>query len=480
MSRYASIWRQRLARFCRWLWTHHIALIGALIASIGLIIAFLTWQLSTTQDARERNFKFHEVTLEAEHLYCLTIDSGVRANVKILIDQAVNLEPGINDQLSPLNYITLAAIGSLVLSHDQAHEYGQRGLELAQNSSKNTIDEYAANLVLGHIDFLRYDRSADPLCLEEGRTHFRQALNLVSDSDSNQDLHFVGQVCLIWAVNEVFFVDHDAGAKPLQLARNAWGKLPQRDGRLKFIDAQIEDTEKGVQPRLPCPSLIAVSPPLFAAAIDTDSQDNGGIIPLLDRATGNDVTFEFDKRFDSLASELNELKAANDQLAKQVVYLASRLPADNASPPSTVPPMTPSNDGDGGEVKPNLPADGLSPPLIPIPESQRPAPHPGQNPPGRDRVRYAFTIFNRTYDDVRLSINDRTHAAWVAPAGGKRSFNLRGNSSLRISRQDTGETKTWKQSIFWRQDGSQRHPVFIITSCCLLMMDDAANQQLIQ
>ena len=402
-----------------------------LAAAFPVIFWWFESQRTADQDARERSFKFHDITNQAEHLYCQTKDTGVPANLKVLIDQAVQLESGIQERLSPLNYITLASLGSVVLTYDKAHTYAVRGLQIA-NGDDGAIDRYAANLVLGHIDFLRFLDTSDARYLVEARNHFGEAKDLVDDKESPRNLYFVGQLYLIWGTNELFAKQLPEGEIAISSARRAWEQLPQKEDRLKHIDREVEQTNRGMPPRLPCPSMVAVSPqyfePLLDATVDAD-------VPQADssdqRSSGSNDTSPslggFDKKFDDLALDMRtEIRTFADRLSGEIRALR---PIQDAADGASSSGSTGTADGSNGE-KPTLPSDDMPQKDSGTGWKQKPRCDPATNPNC-----CSFVVLNKTDHDVRLTVNgyfDPNH--FVVGAGRYKTFYLLRNALTLLHR----------------------------------------------
>jgi hypothetical protein len=147
--------------------------------------------------------------------------------LKILLDRAAQMEPNIADHLQPGEYATLASVGSIVWPYDRAHMYAEKALSLGK-ATDDPLEQYAACLILGHIDFLRYRDTKAQNLLEEAREQFRAGSDLVDGDESPNNLHLVGQLYKVWGLHERYAGHKDDGEKVLDLAREAWGKLPQK------------------------------------------------------------------------------------------------------------------------------------------------------------------------------------------------------------------------------------------------------------
>ena len=236
--------------------------VASIATMIGIAVVVLDYSLKAAQDHRHKSNQFHDLVREAELKYCETVEEGVPVQIKLVTDRAAKLEPEIRDDVVALEYITLASVGSTVWSHDRAHQYGELGLKLGISTGE-PIEQYAANLLLGHIDFLRYRETEDKAFQSEARAHFRDADKLVSVENSRRMLHFAGQLYVLWGSHEMLSGEEEEAAIQLQRARDVWGKLPQKKARLDRIDYEERRARNGNGPRLPCPSLLTVSPPIF-------------------------------------------------------------------------------------------------------------------------------------------------------------------------------------------------------------------------
>jgi hypothetical protein len=436
-------------------------------ALITSLVALLAYNLAANQDVRERRFKFHEVTKEAEETYCRTGDGGVSASLKVLVDQATQLEKGIKDELTALNYITLASLGSVVdLPYDQVHEFGMRGLELAE-ADKNKVDRYSANLILGHIEFARYEELGDRHHLLAGREYFTNAKDLIDDRDISRHLYLHGQLLMIWGMNELSAKEEAAGNNAIKDAREAWSKLPQKETLAKRIDENLRLASLGIPPRFPCPGRITLLPP-FEHFQGDNAGDNkpifgasGTLLSTAEGSPGDDIVIpEMRELFESWKLDnKTQLDEVAGRLEKEIKSLAARFPVKDETKLSDV---TPEPGDEEHDEKPASPQN----------ESRRSEQPQSKSQPCDPRTNpscCSFVVVNKIDYDVQLIINGYDGANFLISAHGFRTYYLP-CTSVTIERSDNGVRKKWEnQELFRNSEGKKISPTIRITSCCLTL-----------
>ena len=417
----------------------NIFLYGTLLS---VAVASCQYIVDSKRDIRERTFQFHDLVMKADEMYCQTEATGVQVRTRVFIDRAAKLEPDIKDELIPLDYMILASVGSSFWPYDRAHAYGLRALHLGIQDD-DRIEKYAAELVLGHIDFMQFHASKMPAFHDEARQHFKQAEQLVTYDTSYQNLHFAGQLYLLWAQHELFAGNSAASDELFKTTESVFRSLPQNSSSVYRIAFAKKSVEDGIPPRLPCPSQITVSPPLrdnpslAETQMRESTNDDPPIVPQPDLAEDSKLNDRISKIEGNLESLDNKF---NDQVSSLRNLIVNKQEANERVPekPNPQPPDTPPHNG-------NVP---------PVP-----------SPPSTDSLDCSFKIFNNSNYYIRPIINGVNNAKYNIPPGEVVEFNCGCNDWLRLTHRHNGYQTSWPPSVFWKIDGSQAVPLIEMTTC---------------
>jgi len=438
-------------------WTASMAIAGFVVAAITLgIYYFVEQRLNSARRLDEQKQLFQHSIQDAEKTYCASEGTGVPTQVKMFIDQAVQLEPNINTELRPLHYVALASVGSSVLALDKAFELGKEGLRRAE-ASNDPIEKYAANIVLGHIDFMRFRDRKDQAYLVSARDYFGKAKDTVDDDSSLRNIHFLGQAYLIWGTNEMFVGQNDEAKKIIDQARRAWNDLPQPEIRKGEIDHAVAEVERGLSPRLPCPSFLTVSPATMPKLSRSGLSESSMVVPNNNQSVYGtpSPTPATDAQNGKELTDLREqVQGLSNNMSKQLGELRSLIVRNekkvNSPDTSAAPKLDKPRNGVSDEPKT---------PKIPDPNTFAP------NVCG-------VVLHNTTAFTIRPIINGFEDEKWEIGPRDSRHFTVP-CGELRLERRDVSSAfKAWSPSIFLSSNGTKMTPVIHITNCCYEFRDE--------
>jgi hypothetical protein len=421
-----------------------IAILGVLVPILTLSVAYLAYRiqslefdLTVGQDRTQRIELFRGYLESAEKFFCEQQSKGVQIGTKAYVDRAAKLEPQIRADLTPLDYIALSSVGSYFWPHELSHRYATQALDYATKSN-DRVAQYAAYLLLGHIEFLQFKKSGETKHLTGGRQNFSRAKDIVTASDSMEDRHLTIQLYLSWYQSELYVGRKDDSDELLKSAKHLVQELPDdRRASVYVLDGLAQHIANGYPPKLPCPSQITMAPVVQQQASIGETQEY--------ILQGKEPTVSDNAVIEKLNGQLEDVVNALSLIGSTLKEQGQQKPenADNGhfniqdAPPAIITPST---------LEP--------PPTTPL----------ATEPPKPTEELRWIKVVNGTNSPVRISINGGTAGPIPPQTIGRMQVKY---GPLTIGQIGKSPLTTWEpRFLFVKSDGSRAIPVFVITSCC--------------
>jgi len=299
-------------------------LLSAAFISIMVAISALIWNYfrAEEQDRRANLMQLQTFLADAEKLYCEQAANGYTHQIKRSLDRAHQLVLSVEHQLLPIDYLTLASVGSEVWDQALALKYASRAVQICEEQAKsggsfnvNSDDIYASYLTRGHLKFRVHCESDSKELLGEAQKDFDQARD-AKKGYSARSKQLRGEAWLKQGELELYCGrEHDANTC-FENAKQECSELTER------ISLAHKKVKCGIRPQVECPSQLTLTPSLALHGDDLVPNDVD-VAPIPPRVTETGKR-EQDDELLNVAKRL--LETMNQLLVSGVVAKENVLP----------------------------------------------------------------------------------------------------------------------------------------------------------